>query len=88
MNNKVLIKITVPELDVSYDVFIPVNELVWKIKMLLLKSIGDLQKTHIDYNREYYLFDKRSCQIYNNNEIVLNTNIRNGSELLLVSSQK
>ena len=39
MKNKVLIKLWIPELDVYYDVFIPVNEVMWKVKILLLKSV-------------------------------------------------
>ena len=42
MDNKVLVKIVVLELDSSYDVFIPVNEQVWKITRLIAKSIYDL----------------------------------------------
>ena len=41
MNNKVLVKVYVPTLDSSYDVFIPVNELVWKANKLIVKSISD-----------------------------------------------
>ena len=40
MNNKVLIKLIVPEIDKTFDVFIPVNEIVWKIKKMLIKSIN------------------------------------------------
>ena len=32
MNNKVLVKLLVPELNSSFDIFLPVNELIWKIK--------------------------------------------------------
>ena len=31
MNNKVLVKLYVPEISQSYDLFIPVNEVIWKI---------------------------------------------------------
>lgn len=32
MNNKVLFKLTIPEIDELFDVFIPVDEPTWKIK--------------------------------------------------------
>ena len=41
MNNKVLIKLILPELDTSFDILIPVNEIIWKIKKLLVKSVSD-----------------------------------------------
>ena len=88
MNNKVLIKLIIPELDIHHDTFIPVNEVIWKIKVLLLKAVEDINKISINNNLDYYLLDKQTCQLYNNNDIVINTNIRNGSELLLVSAKK
>ena len=36
MNNKVLVKLLVPELNSSFDIFLPVNELIWKIKRMLV----------------------------------------------------
>lgn len=85
MKNKVLIKLIVPELNTTYDVFIPVNELVWKIKKLILKSVEDLSNVKIDSNTDYILMNKDNCKVYNNNEIILNTDIRNSTELILMS---
>lgn len=88
MKNKVLIKLIVPELDQEFDIFIPVNELVWKIKRLLLKSISDLSNVNLDQSLEYILMNKDTSEIYDNNVLVINTNIRNGSELFLFSKYK
>lgn len=87
MQNKVLIKLIVPELDFNFDVFIPVNEMVWKIKKLLVKSISDLVNINMSQELEYELLNKDSCTVYSNNDVVINTDIRNGSELLLISRQ-
>lgn len=87
MKNKVLIKLIVPELDETFDVFIPVNELVWKIKRIILKAIGDLSNANIDTNIEYVLLNKDNSKFYNNNEIILDTDIRNSSELILISKE-
>lgn len=86
MTNKVLIKLIVPELDITYDVFIPVNEIVWKIKKLLVKSISDLSGIELDINSDYIIFNKADGYMYNNNDIIIDTNIRNGSELVLIYS--
>ena len=85
MENKVLIKLNVPELDSTFDIFIPVNEVMWKIKMLILKSISDLTSTQINNNVEYIMINKDNCRIYSNNEIVINTDIRNGTELIMIT---
>lgn len=87
MNNKVLIKLIVPDLDETFDIFIPVNELIWRIKKLLIKSISDLSNIYPDENEEYILINKSNTRIYQNNEIILNTDIRNGSEIILISQK-
>ena len=88
MKNKVLIKLTVPEINESYDVFIPVNEIMWKIKKLILKCVSDLTDGAIDMTREFILINKSSGRIYNNNDIILNTEIRNGTEIILLSKER
>lgn len=84
MNNKVLVKIIMPELDDSFDCFIPVNEVVWKIKKLILKSISDLTNSNFDLRADYVMVNKDNGRVYNSNEIIINTDIRNGSELILM----
>ncbi len=89
MKNKVLVKVDFPELDISYDGFIPVNEIMWKINKLLLKSIADLSNTPINIQaKEYVLLNKKTGKLYGNNEIVINTDIRNGTELLMVPNSE
>jgi hypothetical protein len=84
MKNKILIKLIVPELDIIYDVFIPVNEIVWKIKRLLVKSVTDLTNTDLNDHLEYELINKDNSKVYDNNELIKETDIRNGSELVLI----
>lgn len=86
MENKVLIKLIMPELDVDYDIFIPVNEVVWKINKLLVKSISDLTDIELDLNSKYVLINKDNGKIYDSNEIIINTDIRNSTELFLISA--
>ena len=84
MNNKVLVKLIVPRLDVSYDILIPVNETIFKIKKLLVKSLKDI--SFDDNNqKKYVLINKTNSRVYKNNEIVINTDIRNATELILIS---
>lgn len=85
MNNKVLIKLIMPEFDLSYDLFIPVNEVIWKLKRLIIKSIQDLSGICLNNIDEAIFINKANSRIYNNNEIIINTDIRNGTELILMS---
>jgi len=86
MDNKVLVKLIVPELDSNFDVFIPVNEVIWKIIKMLVKSVSDLSDIKIDKNKNFFLKNKINTRVYNSNEILINTDIRNGTELILISN--
>lgn len=85
MKNKVLIRLFVPELDYTFDVFIPINEIIWKVKKLLAKSVSDLTGGVLDISADYTLINKLTSEAYDNNSVVANTNIRNATELILLS---
>ncbi len=85
MKNKVLVRLIVPELDTSFDVFVPINEVIWRLKILFMKSISDLSSFSLPTDVNYLLLNKDTGKIYQNNELVLNTDIRNGTELFFVA---
>ena len=85
MKNKVLIKLIVPELDNVFDIFIPVNEIVWKVEKLIIKSVSDLSRGELDVSKKYTLINKVTSQQYDKNSIEINTDIRNATELILLS---
>ena len=82
--NKVLIKLYVPMLDESYDIFIPVNEIMWKVNGIVVKLVSDLSDGNLPFNKNYALVNIENGRIYNNNEIVINTDIRNSSKIALI----
>ena len=85
MKNKVLVKVVIPEIDSEFDVYIPVNELVWKIKKLVSKCISDLTTGNFDFSKEYIFINPNTNQIYGENDVIINTDIRNGTRLILIS---
>lgn len=85
MKNKVLVKVFIPEYNLNYDIFVPVNEYVWKIKELVIKSINDLENLGISNEQKFVLINKDTGMIYDNNSLISKTDIRNASEILLVS---
>lgn len=87
MKNKVLINLVVPELDMNFDVFIPVNEYIWRIKKLFLKSISDLANLSLNPELDYILLNKDTGKLYTNNQIIMQTDIRNGTELFFISNR-
>ena len=88
MENKILIRLLLPELEKEFDLFIPVNEVVWKVKLLVLKAISDMGNNFINSGESYVLINKDNSKIYGNNEVIIDTDIRNGTELFLVSASR
>lgn len=85
MNNKVLVKLYALEYGKVFDVYIPVNYLVWKINKLLMKCIGDICDVQVDLKKEYLLINKHTNEIYSNNSIIREKDIKNGTELIIIS---
>lgn len=84
MNNKFLVKIYVPLIEQSYEVWIPPNKQIENVINLLVKSIHELSKEN--YNPDFLpsLYNKKTSEIYNLQDKIIDTNIRNGSELILL----
>ena len=88
MKNKVMIKAIFPAIDREYDIKIPVCELVWKVNKLIVKAIYDMNGMKVDLRRDNFtMINKTSGRIYNNNEIIIDTDIRNGTELVFLKEQ-
>ena len=82
--NKILINLYVPNLNKHYDLFIPVNEFIWKINKLVVKSISDLSDGKLLMNQNYVIANIETGKIYDNNDIVINTDIRNTTKRVLI----
>lgn len=84
MSNKVLINLYVPTLGESYDLFIPVNEIMWKVNRLIVKMISDSTEGMFNLDRDYAMINVDTGKVYDNNDIIINTDIRNATKILLV----
>lgn len=83
MEYKVLIKLYLPEIEQDYELYIPVNKTISEVKEMLITAINNITNGLYPIKNNFELFDRRSNIIYNNSDVVRNTNIRNGSELVM-----
>lgn len=83
MKNKILVSVFIPSLEKKYDIFVPANEKVFKVKKIIENMLVELSdNTYLpDSNRG--LYNVKLGTMYDNNLIIRNTDIRNGTELLL-----
>lgn len=79
-DNKVLINLYVLSLGKNYELFLPVNEKVGSVSRLLNTTLFN----SINPDKNYILVNIDNGLVYKNNDIIRNTDIRNGTRLILV----
>ncbi len=82
--NRVLVKIFFPRIDKKYDVWIPLNKRVYTVINLLVKGINELNNDIYQSEDMPILYDRTTGKNYDVNSIIKNTNIKNGTELILM----
>ena len=85
MNDKVNVKIIVPEINESYDVLLPINKKIGTIVKLLIKAVHELSNNSFPNLPFCKLYNVDTMQVYDWNLLLYNTDIRNGTRLVLFS---
>jgi hypothetical protein len=85
MKNKVLVKLRVPEVDEEYDIYLPINKKIGNIIILLNKAINELTNDSFKISTTNTLYNSFTGERYKVDSLLLETNIRNGSNLILLS---
>ncbi len=84
MENKVFVTLIVPELDENYDLLMPVNRkignIIELINKFLIEQTKDLYRCNVNQN----LYNHESGMRYNINNTIYETDIRNGTKLVLI----
>lgn len=84
MKYKILVEVYVPELDVSYDLFIPANKKVGNVVLLLVKAINELSEGAYPVSVNHALMNSDTCMIYDLDLNMKDAAILNGTKLILV----
>lgn len=84
MQDKVLVEIIVPEIEETYNAFIPINKKVGHILFLVTKAINDMTNNSYKILNNNSLYNKVTGERYNLDLLIRDTNIRNGTQLVLL----
>lgn len=84
MGNKVLVRLYVPMIERKFEVWLPLNKRLCNIVKLLVKTINDLSRGYYKPEDMPVLYDKSTAEQYDLNLLLKDTNIRNGTELILI----
>ena len=84
IENKVLVSVIVPILENKYDIYFPVNRKICNVIGMIKTSLAQLSQGSFDVNGEYLLYNKDNGEPYDMNILVRESNIRNGSSVILL----
>ena len=84
MNHKVLVEVYVPELDIRYDLFIPVNKKIGNIVINLVKAANELSQGAYPISLNHGLMNSDTCEFYNSDLNLKEAKILNGMKLILI----
>ncbi len=84
MNNKVLVNLYVPTLEKKYELFLPANRKIGEICTLIAKGLTEISNGYYQITNFEHLYNRSNGTMYNEALLLKNTNIRNGTELVLM----
>ncbi len=84
MNNKIIVEIEIPLIEKKYDIFIPINKKVGTIKTLLEEALVELTDNAYSSSEEFNFYSKETGEIYDVNKTVRDTDLKNGSRIVLI----
>lgn len=84
MKNKILVEILVPSIDERFNLFIPINKRIGSVVLLINKAIVDLMNGQFEADDTASLYDRGTGERIDYNKLVRETNIKNGSFLILM----
>lgn len=84
MDNKYLVELFVPSISKIYNVFLPVNRRVGNIIALLNKALTEISNGEYRGTNVTALYDRESGQRLENNLLLRDTIIENGSGIVII----
>ena len=82
--NKILIELEIPLIEKKYDLFIPINKKIGTIKNLIEQGLVELTDSAYVPKEESNLYSKDTGDIYDINKTVRDTDLKNGSRIILI----
>lgn len=84
MKNKILIELEIPMIEKIYDIYIPINKKIGTIKKLIEENLIELTNNSYIPSSSTNLFSKDTGNIYDVNLTVRDSDIKNGSRIILI----
>lgn len=82
--NKILIELEIPLIEKKYDLFIPCNKKIGTIKRLIEEALVELTSNAYVPKDDSNFYSKENGQYYDVNKTVRDTDLKNGSRIILI----
>ena len=82
--NKILVELEIPVIEKKYDLFIPINKKIGTIKSLIEESLLELTDNSYEAKEDTNLYSKDTGIVYDVNNTVRDTDLKNGSRIILL----
>lgn len=83
-NNKILIELDIPLIEKSYDLYIPINKTIGTVKRLIEEALVEITEGAYIVKQDTNFYSKETGQIYDINHKVRDTDLKNGSRIILI----
>jgi hypothetical protein len=83
MDFRVYVIVEMPILDKKYELLVPIDRRIHDLISVLKKAIPELSDDYYE-RREPVIMSKTSGDVYDLNVVIKNTNIKNGTRLILI----
>ena len=81
--NKILVQIYLPLIDVSYDLFIPINKRIGTIKQLFEKTVVE-QYPYYEVKEDTNFYSRDTGLVYDVQVLVKDSDLKNGSRIVII----
>lgn len=82
--NKILIELEIPLIEAKYDLFIPINKKLGTIKKLIEEALVELSNSAYVIKDDTNFYSKETGMLYDINKTVRDTDLKNGSRIILI----
>ena len=82
--NKILIELYIPLIEKNYDLYIPINKKVGTVKKLIEEGLLELTDNANIIKEDSNFYSKETGEIYDVNKTIRETDLKNGSRIILI----
>ena len=82
--NKILIELSIPLIEKTYDLYIPINKKIGTVKKLIEDGLIELTDNDYIVKEDSNFYSMETGDVYDVNKTVRETDLKNGSRIILI----